>query len=83
MGWIGCYICRGRNKGLYTQFPTSREAHIKAIVVNLEAAKTVLPSPLCADPMFPLASTLVIFKATLSSESMVPRDKDQVTEAGD
>ena len=64
------------------KLPLSREAHLKAMAVSLEAANTILPSPLCADSTLPLSSTLTIFKATLDSPSIVPKDKEQVTEAG-
>ena len=54
---------------------SSREAHIKAIAVRLDAANAVLPSPLCEDPMFSLEATLAIFKAILDSPSIVPKEK--------
>ena len=54
----------------------SREALIKAVAVSLEAANVVLPPPLCTNPMLPLATTLTIFKITLDSDSMVPKDKE-------
>ena len=54
---------------------SSRQAHLKAIAVVLEAANTILPSPLCANPMLPLVATLAIFKATLDSPSVAPKDK--------
>ena len=41
----------------------------------LEAANAILPSPLCADPMLPLAGTLAIFQATLDSPFVAPKDK--------
>ena len=52
------------------------------MAVALEANNAILPSPLCANPMLPLAATLDIFKATLDSPSVVPKDKVQVAEAG-
>ena len=54
----------------------SREAYNKAIVVILEATNAILPLPLYADPMLSLVATLAAFKATLGSDSMVPKDKD-------
>ena len=64
------------------KLPLSREAHINAIEVSLEATNTVLPSPLCADPKLPLVATLTIFKATLDSNSIVPKHKEKVTKVG-
>ena len=61
----------------------SKEAHLKVVAVSLEAANAALPSPLCADPMLPLTTTLTIFKAMLHSPSIAPKDKTQVTKAGD
>ena len=61
--------------------PSFRVAHLKAMAVSLEAANTILPSPLYADPMLPLLATLAIFKATLDSLSVVLKDKAQVAEA--
>ena len=55
--------------------PSSRDAHLKAMVVGLEAANAVLPSSLCADPMLPLVGTLTIFQAMLDSPFVVPKDK--------
>ena len=63
--------------------PTSRESHIKAIAFGLEAGNTVLPSPLCVDPMLPLVATLEDLKTMLESNFMASKDKEQVTEAGD
>ena len=45
------------------------------MAVGLEAANAVLPSPLCTNPMLPLAATLAIFKATLDSPFVAPKDK--------
>ena len=75
----------GMDAQLYTpvKLPSSREAHLKAMVISLEALITILPSPLYADPMLPLAATLAIFKATLDSPSIAVKDKGQVTQAGD
>ena len=64
------------------KLPLSRDAHLQAMVVGLEAANAVLPSPLCTNPMLPLVATLNIFKATLNSPLVVPKDKAQVTEVG-
>ena len=41
--------------------PLSRDAHLQAMAVGLEAANAVLPSSLCTNPMLPLAGTLAIF----------------------
>ena len=49
----------------------SREAHLKVMAVSLEATSAILASCLCADPTFPLAATLAIFRATLDSLSVV------------
>ena len=43
------------------KLPSSRDAHLKAMAVGLEAANAILPSSLCADPMLPLEATLAIF----------------------
>ena len=55
--------------------PFSRDVHLQMMVVGLEATNAVLPSSLCADPMFPLAGTLAIFKATLESPFVALKDK--------
>ena len=55
--------------------PSSRDAHLQAMAVGLEAANAVLPSSLCADPMLPLAGMLTIFKAMLDSPFVAPKDK--------
>ena len=55
--------------------PLSRDAHLLAMVVGLEAANAVLPLSLCTDPMLPLAGMLAIFKATLESPFVEPKDK--------
>ena len=65
------------------KFPSSREAHLKAMAVNLEATNAVLPSPLCADPMLPLVAMLAIFRAMRDSPSKALKDKAQVAKAGD
>ena len=45
------------------------------MVVSLEAANAILPSPLCTNPMLPLVATLTIFKAILDRPFVVPKDK--------
>ena len=62
--------------------PSSRDTHLRAMVVGLEAANAVLLSPLCTNLMLPLVATLTIFKATLDSPFVVPKDKAYITEAG-
>ena len=42
------------------QLLSSRDAHIKAMAVSLEAANAILPSPLYAKPMLSLVDTLAI-----------------------
>ena len=48
---------------------SSRDAHLKAMAVGLEATNAVFS--LCVDPIFPLAATLAIFRGTLDSPSVV------------
>ena len=55
--------------------PSSRDVYLQAIVVSLEAANAILPSPLCTNPMLPLVAMLAIFKAMLDSPLVVPKDK--------
>ena len=55
--------------------PSSRDAHLKAMAVGLEAANAILPMSLCTEPMLPLAGTLAIFQATLDSPFVAPKDK--------
>ena len=55
--------------------PLSRDAHLQAMAVGLEAANAVLLSSLCADLMLPLAGMLAIFQATLDSLFVAPKDK--------
>ena len=55
--------------------PLSRDAHLQAMAVGLQAANAILPSSLCADPMLPLAGTLAIFQATLDSPCVALKDK--------
>ena len=57
------------------KLPSPKEAHLQVMTVSLEATNTVLPSPLCADPMLPLAATLTIFRAMLDSPLVAPKDK--------
>ena len=57
------------------KFPSSRDAYLQVMAVGLEAANAILPSPLCVNPMLPLAATLTIFKATLNSLLLVLKDK--------
>ena len=57
------------------KFPSSRDAHLQAMAVGLEAANAILPSPLCAAPMLPLTAMLAIFKAMLDSPFVAPKDK--------
>ena len=70
---------------MYTpiKVPSSRDTHLQAMAVGLEATNTVLPLSLCNDPMLPLMGLLAIFKATLESLFVAPKDKAQVAEAGD
>ena len=58
------------------KLPTSRETHVKAMAVGLEAANTILSSLLCVNPILPLVATLAIFKAMLDSKSLVLKDKE-------
>ena len=64
------------------KIPSSWDAHLKVMVVGLEAANAILPSSLCTNPMPPLAGMLTIFQATLDSPFVAPKDKAKVTEAG-
>ena len=54
------------------KLPLSRDAHLKVMVVGLEAANDILPSSLCTDSMLPLVATLAIFRAILDSPSVAP-----------
>ena len=62
---------------MYTpvKVPSSRDAHLQAMAVCLEAANAVLPSSLCANPMLSLVGTLAIFQAMLDSPFVAPKDK--------
>ena len=53
----------------------SRDAHLQAMAVGLEATNAILPSSLCIDPILPLVGTLAILKATLDSLFVAPKDK--------
>ena len=55
--------------------PLPRDAHPQVMAAGLEAANTVLPSPLCTNPMLPLVDTLAIFKAMLDSPFIALKDK--------
>ena len=55
--------------------PSSRDTHLQAIAVSLEAANAVLPSPLCINPILPLVALLAIFKAMLDSSLVELKDK--------
>ena len=57
---------------------SSKAVYIKAMVVCLEATNAILTFSLFADPMTPLAATFAIFKAMLGSQSVAPKDKEQV-----
>ena len=57
------------------KLPLLRDAHLQVMAVGLEATHAFLPSPLCADPMLPLAATLAIFKAMLDSPLVALKDK--------
>ena len=61
---------------MYTpvKVPSSKDAHLQAMAVGLEATNAILPLSLCADPMLPLVGTLAIFKATLGSPFIAPKD---------
>ena len=61
------------------KLPLSKEAHIKAMVVGLEATNTILHSSLCIDQMLPLVASLATFRAMLKSNSMVLKDMEQAT----
>ena len=62
---------------MYTpiKVPLSQDAHLKAMVVGLEATNAILPLSLCANPMLPLAGMLAIFQAMLESLFVAPKDK--------
>ena len=51
------------------------EAHKKVMEVGLDIVNAVLPSPLYVEPMLPLVVTLAIFKTTLNSLYIAPKDK--------
>ena len=60
------------------KLPSSKEAHIKTMMVGLKVANATLSSP-CADPILPLVATLAVFKATLDSQSIPLKGKEQIT----
>ena len=62
---------------IYTpvKVPLSRETHLQAMVVSLEATNAILPLSLCTNPMLPLVGMLAIFQATLDSPFVAPKDK--------
>ena len=60
---------------MLVKVPLSRDAHLQAMAVGLEATNAILPSSLCVDPMLPLVGTLAIFQATLDSPFVAPKDK--------
>ena len=66
----------GHLASLPMKLPSSKEAHMKAIAVGLEATNAIQLSPICANPMIPMVVTLAIFKATLYSPFVVPKDKE-------
>ena len=43
------------------KIPSSRDTHMQAMAVGLEATNAILPLSLCTNPMLPLAGTLAIF----------------------
>ena len=55
--------------------PSSRDAHLQAMAVGLEATNAILPSLLCANQMLPLVGMLAIFQAMLDSPFVAPKDK--------
>ena len=55
--------------------PSSRDTHLQAMAVGLEAANAILPSSLCSNLMLPLAGTLTIFQVTLDSQFVALKDK--------
>ena len=65
----------GRPLYIPIKVPSSRYGHPQAMATDLEAANAILTSSLCANPMLPLAGMLVIFKATLDSLFVAPKDK--------
>ena len=61
---------------------TSRKINIKAMEVGLEDYSTVLPSPLCANTMLPLAAALAIIKAMLHNDSITTKNNEKAAESG-
>ena len=65
----------GNQPYMAMKFLLSRDTHLQTMAVGLEAANAILLSPLCADPMLPLAAMLAIFRAMLDSPSVALKDK--------
>ena len=65
----------GRPMYMPVKVPSSRDTHLQAMAVSLEAANAILPSSLCTNPMLPLAGMLTIFQAMLDSPFVAPKDK--------
>ena len=65
----------GRPTYTPVKVPSSWDAHLKAMVVGLEAANAILPLSLCADPMLPLVGMLAIFQTRLDRPFVALRDK--------
>ena len=65
----------GEPKYTPVKVPLSRDTHLQAMAVGLEAANAILPSSLYANPMLPLAGMLAIFQAMLDSPFVAPKDK--------
>ena len=57
------------------KLPLSRDAHLQLMAVSLEATNAVLPSPFCTNSMLPLMAMLAIFRATLDSPLVPPKNK--------
>ena len=55
--------------------PLSRDAHLQAMVVGLEATNAILPSSFCTNLILPLAGMLAIFQAMLDSPFVALKDK--------
>ena len=60
---------------MHIKVPLFMDARLQAMTVGLEAANAILPLSLCTNPMLPLVGTLAIFRATLDSPFVVPKDK--------
>ena len=57
------------------KLPLSKESQLQAMAAVLKVANAILPSPFYADPMLLLAAMLAIFRATLDSPLVAPKDK--------